>query len=537
MNYLKNITLVLAAATLMPACERDILQTVPTDRLSTEIFWKTERDATLAANGVYTYLDQANTFASGNAINTYFSWDGISDIGHTNNATATEGLIERNQFDATHNRVTAEWTNNYAGIRAANTFLIRVDEVKTTNTALIDRLKNEVRVIRAYAYIRLASLYGNVPLITTALTLEESKQVTRTPVTEVWDFISKELTEASVVLPAAQTGADKGRVTKGAALALKARAMLYAGRYTEAATAAKQVMDLNVYNLYASYERLFTYAAENNIEVILDKQFTKDTYSNNVFRLMGSWSQQQSTNYFVPTKKLADAYYMTNGKDITDPTSGYNPQNPYANRDPRLRYTVFLTGDQLPDGKIYNSKPGSGTADAVDFSVFSTSTGFTLKKYINKEDLAQPANGGINLILIRYAEVLLTYAEAKIEANQIDQTVVDAINKVRQRPDVNMPLLTAILSQTELRAVVRHERLVELAFEGLRYFDIRRWRIAETVVPGTVSGITYTDNNGVVKTIEIQSFQKVFNKSRDYLWPVPQREIELNPTLGQNPNW
>ncbi len=537
MKDLKNIICILAAAALLPACERDILQTVPTDRLSTEVFWKTERDATLAANGVYTYLDQANTAASGNTINNYFSWDGISDIGHTNNATATEGLIERNQYDATHNRVSAEWISNYAGIRAANIFLIRVDEVKTANTALIDRLKNEVRVIRAYAYTRLAALYGDVPLITTALTLEESKKATRTPVTEVWDFVSKELNEAAVVLPAAQTGADKGRITKGAALALKARAMLYAGRYTESASAAKQVMDLNVYNLYTSYERLFTYAAENNVEVILDKQFTKDTYSNNVFRLMGSWSQQQSTNYFVPTKKLADAYYMTNGKDITDPASGYNPQNPYANRDPRLRYTVFLIGDPLPDGKIYNSRPGSGMADAVDFSVFSTSTGFTLKKYINKEDLAQPVNGGINLILIRYAEVLLTYAEAKTEANQIDQSVVDAINRIRQRPDVNMPVIATIPSQAELRAIVRHERLVELAFEGLRYFDIRRWRTAETVVPGTVSGITYSDNNSVVKTIELQSFQKVFNKNRDYLWPVPQREIELNPNLGQNPNW
>ncbi len=537
MNFLKNIGVILVAATLLHACKKDLLKTVPIDRLSAEIFWKTEKDATLAANAVYTYLDQANTGASGNSINSYFSWDGMSDIGHTNNATATEGLIERNQFDATHNRVSAEWTSNYAGIRAANTFLIKVDEVQTTNTALIDRLKNEVRVVRAYAYTRLAALYGDVPLVTTELTLEESKQLTRTPVSEVWDFVSKELTEAAVVLPSAQTGADKGRITRGAAFSLKARAMLYAGRYAEAATAAKQVIDLNVYNLFPSYEKLFTYAAENNIEVILDKQFVKDTYSNNVFRLMGSWSQQQSTNYFVPAKKLADAYKMTNGKDITDPTSGYNSQNPYASRDPRLGYTVFLIGDQLPDGKIYNSKPGSGTADAVDFSVFSTSTGFVLKKYINKEDLVQPLNSGINLILIRYAEVLLTYAEAKIEANQIDQSVVDAINKVRQRPDVNMPIVATIPSQTELRTIVRQERVVEFAFEGLRYFDIRRWRIAESVVPGTVSGITYNDNSGVTKTIEIQSFQKVFNKDRDYLWPIPQRELDLNPKLGQNPNW
>jgi hypothetical protein len=252
---------------------------------------------------------------------------------------------------------------------------------------------------------------------------------------------------------------------------------------------------------------------------------------------MGSWSQQQSTNYFVPTKKLADAYRMSNGKEITDPTSGYDPRNPYANRDPRLRFTVYLAGDVLPDGKIFNSKPGSGTADAVDFSVFSTSTGFVLKKYINREDLAQPLNGGINLVLIRYAEVLLTYAEAKTEINQVDQSVVDAVNRVRQRSDVNMPAISNVPAQAEMREIIRQERVAELAFEGLRYFDIRRWRIAETVIPGTVAGITYTDNSGAVKTVELQSFQKVFNKSRDYLWPVPQRELELNPALKQNPGW
>jgi hypothetical protein len=149
----------------------------------------------------------------------------------------------------------------------------------------------------------------------------------------------------------------------------------------------------------------------------------------------------------------------------------------------------------------------------------------------------QPNNGGINLILIRYADVLLMYAEAKIEEDQMDQSVLDAINEVRQRPDVNMPPITALSSQENMRQIVRHERQVELAFEGLRYFDIRRWRIAETVVPGIVYGMTYTDANGDLKTVAQVGFQKVFNKDRDYLWPIPQRETELNPNLAQNPNW
>lgn len=525
MHTLKNIGLVLATAALLTGCKEDILETVPNDRLSSEIFWKTEKDAIYASNAIYTYLEDPSSF---------FSWDGISDIGHANSLTSQEALIERGQYDPTFNRVLNEWTEAYAGIRAANTYLTHVDKVQTTNQALVDRLKAEVRVLRAYLYLKLAALYGDVPLITSEISLEESRKLSRTPVNQVWDFIGNELSAAAQVLPARQ--ADKGRITKGAALGLQARAMLYAGRYPQAAEAAKQVIDLNVYSLYPSYEKLFSYAAENNAEVILDKQFIKNNYKNAVFWLMGPWSQLNSRSSFVPTQKLTDAYQMANGKNISDPASGYNPREPYANRDPRLRYTIFNLGDQLPDGKRYNSMPGSGTADAVDFSWFSTNTGFNVKKYINKEDLAEPANGGINLILLRYADVLLMYAEARIEANQIDASVLEAINQVRQRPDVNMPAITGVSDQATLRQILRQERLAELAFEGQRFFDIRRWRIAEEVMPGKVFGLTYQEN-GTLKTIEVPAFDKVFNKNRDYLWPIPQKERELNPQLTQNPNW
>ena len=525
MNYLIKIFFAVIITTFLAGCSKDLLETVPNDRISTEIYWKTDKDATLASNAVYTYLEGVSIF----------SWDGMSDIGHTNIPFAVNAVLERGQMDIQNGIVLNEWQNDYAGIRSANAFLANVDKVKTTDKDRIERLKGEVKTLRAYLYIKLASLFGDVPLVTTEITLEESRNVARTPVSEIWDFISAELTDAANVLPNTQT--DKGRITKGAALALKARAMLYAGRYPEAAEAAKQVIDSKVYGLYPSYQNLFTYAAENNKEVILDKEFVKDTYKNNAFGYMAPYSQQASSSTFVPLKKLVDSYQMTNGKDITDPTSGFDPYDPYKDRDPRLEYSIFTLGDQLPDGKIYNSKPGSGTADAVGFTYLATTTGFNVKKYINKEDLGQPGNCGINIILIRYAEVLLTYAEAKIEANQIDQSVVDAINEVRQRPDVNMPPLAGIGSQEEMRNIVRHERMVELAFEGLRYIDIRRWKIAENVIPGKLYGMTYTDDNGTLQTIQIQSFEKTFDKSRDYLWPIPQKERELNPNLTQNPNW
>lgn len=509
----------------LSGCEKNLLNTVPNDRISTDIFWKTNQDAVLGANAVYVSLEGTNIF----------TWDGLSDLGHTNRAFVSDANIEQGLYDATTDRIYNEWRNAYAGIYAANTFFANVVNVKATDTAQITRLKAEVSVLRAYQYIHLVMLYGDVPIVTGLIDISQAKTLTRTPAAAVWDFIRDELSRAANNLPLFQT--DKGRITKGAALALKTRAMLYAGRYQDALDAAIQVMNLGVYSLYPAYKNLFSYAAENNVEVILDKQFLQGSYPNNVFNLMAPYSQKTSSGAdYVPTKVLVDNYQMANGDSINNPLSGFDPNNPYAKRDPRLKYSVFVPGDTLPNGSVYNPLPNSGTSDAIGSTFLATTTGFNLKKYINKEDLAVPTNCGINIILMRYAEVLLMYAEAKIELNQIDQSVYDAINKVRKRPDVNMPaIISGPFSQTQLRGIIRKERAVELAFEGLRFYDLRRWRTADAVLQGPVFGITY-NKNGTLTTIQVP-FQKGFNSSRDYLWPIPQNEIILNPNLIQNKGW
>lgn len=510
----------------LTGCDKDLLNTIPNDRISTELFWKTEKDAQLAANAIYLYLDNTRT---------YVAWDAMSDIGHVTLQWWDESFIEKGSHLSNNGRINNEWKNNFKGIQAANIFLDNVNKIETLNPGLINSLVGEVKFLRAFYYLRLVSLFGDVPLLTKTITLEESKTVSRTPIAQVYDFISAELTEAAQKLPVKQT--QTGRVTKGAALSLKARAMLFAGRFTEAATAAKEVIDLKEYDLYASYKNLFSYQAENSKEVIFDRQFIKSLDPNDIYNYITPNSIWAQRNALVPTKQIVDAYQMKNGKLISDPTSGFDPYNPYKDRDPRLKYTIFTIGDTLPNGKIYDSRPNSGTADAIGYSENTTPTGFNAKKYLNKEDMAEPSNCGINFIFIRYAEVLLTYAEAKIEANQIDNNVLDAINQVRQRTDVNMPKITGISSQTELRIIVRRERMVELAFEGLRYFDIRRWKIAENVVPGILMGMTYADAAGNLKTVTLPGYVKTFDKNRDYLWPIPNREIELNSNLKQNPNW
>jgi hypothetical protein len=509
----------------LAGCRKDLLTTLPNDRISTEIFWKTENDALMAANAVYTYLaENASHFVS---------WDGMSDIVYANPTGPAEAIIARGDFNNLNSRVTDDWTESYAGIRAANTFMQNVDRIQTTNSALITRLKGEVRTIRAYLFARLAFLYGDVPLVTKELTLEESRAVTRTPVSQVWDFVSKELTDASNELPLNQ--ADRGRVRKGSALALKARYMLYAGRFQEAADASKAVMDLNAYSLFPAYKNLFTYAAENNSEVVLDIQFMRDIYRNNVYFLYAPRSANGNSQW-VPTKAMVDAYPMKNGLDIADPASGFDPNNPYANRDPRLYHSVYLPGDVLTNGRVFNPLPNSTTGDAVGSSFVVSATAFNVKKYVNVEDLGTASNNGINIILLRFAEVLLTYAEAKTELNQIDATVYEAVNRIRRRPDVMMPDITTGKTQAQLRSIIRKERMVELAFESQRFFDIRRWKIAGAVMPGKVFGLTYRDPGNVWRTVEVPGYVRVWN-DRFYLWPIPQKEVELNTKLTQNPGW
>lgn len=501
-RFLKYILFSGLLAVLATACKKDLLNTVPNDRLSTNIFWKTESDALLAVNAIYTFLD-------GTAI---FSWDAFTDIGHVNQNFQPEAFIELGTFDFSSAPVYNTWATAYQGIQMSNYFLANVDKVPVTDTVLLNRMIGEARVIRAYHYLKLAGFFGDVPLVTAPLDVPTASTLTRTPVTEIYDFIDKELTESAAVLPLKYTGADAGRITQGAAWGLKARADLWAGRYQEAADAAGKVTG---YTLYSSYKNMFTYAAENNSEVILDKEFIKDLVPVNVFNLMAPYSQKNSQGYYVPTRALVDMY---------EPN------------DSRLHYSIYMDGDTLPSGIIFRPIPGSGSADAIGSTYYASATGYNVKKYINASDYANPSNNGINIILLRYAEVLLTYAEAKIELNQIDASVYDAINKVRNsRDDVKLPDIATGQTQAGLRDIVRHERTVEFAFEGLHLFDIRRWKTAESVMQGPVYGLTYI-SNGQPVTIQVVSSTRTF-KDKNYLWPIPQNEMNLDHNLTQNTGW
>jgi hypothetical protein len=516
--------IIISLIILSTSCKK-VLDTVPNDRLSSAVFWRTESDAKLALNALYRDLDGVNVI----------SWDALTDIAHTNQTLNEQYAIEQGTYDTFNTKISTEWSAAYSGIAACNYFLDNVDKISTTNPTLINQYKGQAFALRAYQYIKLAALFGDIPLVTKPVGIDEASRLSRTPVSEIWKFVDAELEKAANLLPASYPAAEVGRVTSGAAWALKARAALFSGNYQKAIDACNKVTG---YSLYPNYATLFTYATENNKEVILDKQFISSGYSNSVFSILAPYSQKNGQSTFVPTKALVDMFQMTNGKAIDEVASGFDPYNPYNNRDPRLKFSIFTDGDILPSGIAYKPSPTSGTSDAVGNTYIASTTGFNIKKYINTTDYAVPTNCGINIILLRYAEVLLTYAEAKIELNQLDQSVYDAINLIRNgRTDVKMPAISIGKTQQELRKIVRDERTIELAFEGLHLFDIRRWKTGEDVVKGPVLGMTYKDASGNLQTIKSLSGGNRVFLPKHYLWPIPQTERNLDPNLTQNAGW
>jgi hypothetical protein len=518
----------------------DILDTVPTDRLSSEVYWQTDKDAEYAANAIYQFLESPVTI---------LGRDAMSDIARATFETSDETKVEASIADPQTNIFQNTWNDLYKGVRRCNDYMANVGKITPADEALVNRVTAEVRTLRCYFYSRLVSYFGDVPLITAPIGISESKTLTRTPAAEIYEFIYREISESATYLP--ERTNEKGRVTKGAALSILARTMLFAAGnvtgddnrpavyYERAKSAADAVIASNVYSLFPAYGDLFTYENENSQEVIFDKQFIKDLQSNAVMNNFGAVSLGNNGSIMSPTIVQVDEYETADGKKITEDAS-YDPENPYENRDPRLGYTLYVPGSRLPNGTVYDSRPGwSSSADVIGASYQVSKTGLLPRKYINAEDIGQSnrTNCGINLILIRYAEMLLTAAEARIELNMEPDVALKYINEVRQRPDVNMPALSGITSQGDLRQAVRHERMVELGLEGNRFFDIKRWKIAEDVCNmDRITGMRYVDKNSGEPVTITTDYRKKFTR-RDYLWPVPYNERQLNTNLTQNDGW
>lgn len=467
--------------------------------------------------------------------------------------------VQAGDLNSNFSMGTQLWASNYALIRKTNTLLSKIDGVPTTNIALRNRLKAEAQFLRAFAYADLVKSFGGVPLITKEQSVNDDLEVPRNTYDECVAFIVKECDAAAAVLSATYPdAADLGRATKGAALALKARTLLYhasplnnpnntPSRWDDAAKAAQQVMALApaTYDLYPDYYQLFMTKAGNK-EVIFAKKFGRPSRTHQSAWMLhmsftptgwGGWGA------FHATQNLVDAFEMkTTGLLPDQAGSGYNEQNPYADRDNRLDKAMLMNGSQFK-GITVETFRSADLAAFPDGNANSrtngdrTKTGYGLRKFIDEKNLTSDAvyQGGDNdWIFMRYAEVLLSYAEAKNEFSGPDASVYDALDKVRSRG--GLPPLVRNFGQVALRAKIRNERRVELCFEEHRVYDVRRWKQGMTYFNGPVYRMDVVKNtNGTISynrkaVLENRVYQERYN-----LFPIPQIEIERNRKLVPNP--
>ena len=421
------------------------------------------------------------------------------------------------------------------------------------------------------------SFFGDVPLILKPIESEsEASKFVRESKDIVLQQILKDFTDAATLLE--EQYVDPlclGRATRGTANAYKARIALYNKKWEVAAEAAEAVISSEIYKLYPKYGDLFLVSGltdTNNKEIILKAEFSAEIP---LYHKLPLHMQSRNLNGYstmVPTQNLIDSYHCIDGKNIAE-SPLFNKKKPFENRDPRLRLGFVVPGDRYGDF-IFESHVDSTSCwsyaengkvtnkDCYSFSPYTSYTGYCTRKFSDPSYADKNEKGDYPLILCRYAEVLLTYAEAKIEANDIDKSVVDALNEVRNgRDDVKMPALSlsALSDQSKARVIVRHERKVELAFEGFRYFDIRRWdgfwKYANRPVMGRPfkgkfedwPNVTFDENDEPVYDYDAymphpsSDYRLVENRTfvqqKHELWPIPQRERNVSPQLTQNPGF
>ncbi len=539
----------------------DYLERSPLDQPSSNTFWSTEGELILAVNGCYSTLSHTQT----GPIPFFMIFDVMTDTGW-NRSAGSLSPIRLGISTADNSEFLSIWRVFYQGISSCNLLLENMHRAESvTDPVVYRRIAGEAKFLRAFYYFYLNELWGGVPFTTTSVPLSES-QIPRSSKDEITDFIITELNAAAEALPVSYGADNAGRATKGAAYTLLSRVALFNGKWEIAANAAKKVMDLGVYKLFPNYLELFYYDNQDVDEVILSQRFIRGVQVHTLPRRIGS-RNGLGTSEITPQLSLMDSYECIDGLPI-DKSPLYDPLQPHLNRDPRLNQTVVMPGTRHMGYQFethvdsvmcwnYNVEPAVRVNNQDVTNPFAGFSGILIRKYADPSDIMDNANSTLNFILMRYAEVLLNYAEAKIELNQIDQSVYDAINQVRQRESVKMPVIASGKSQAEMRSVIRKERKYELALEGLRFFDIRRWGIAEEVMNGPSYGrprISGTPNwpaqapridewgtpdySNVPNRNEFRVLEtRVYQAGKHGVFPIPLQELEVNSNLQQNPNY
>ncbi len=589
--YLPLLLLVITIGSCKKYLDRN-----PLDASASSTFLSNQDEMDQSLNGVYA----ASLWTFPNNTPLLFAIEASTDIGIRRDQNAEDFVaLGEGAFFVNNQIVNLSWSQGYRLIQRANQHLGGMEKGKNNvSTQYYGRNRAEILVLRAWAYFHLLYMFGDLPYYKTTPTIDQVLSSTRTPVATIVADLYKDLDEAVAGFDAAsaQPILGNGRVNKAVALGVKAKLALLIKDYATAAAATNTVISSANYSLNPSYQNLFSIAgqvANNGREILFNQTYPTDVSAPENWMVWitvpRAITSSQSSHF--PSQALVDKFEGKDGLRI-DASAVYNPLNPRLNRDNRLKWTVWMNGDTLlynvqasangayiqPKEKtifnLYSStrrrfnwttgvfddvaggntdwigNTGGGIQWAVGAAGSRGGVGYVWRKYVDSTQIHQLTKTGY--ILMRYADILLMNAEAKIELNQIDASVVSTINLVRAR--AGQPGIT-LGPQAQMRQIVRRERVVEFAGEGLRLFDLKRWDIYAKANSGPVVGAAFDpavapatpvfDNNDIPdysasinQRIRFRNQVRNNNADKFKLWPIPQFEIDVNPNgIKQNPNW
>lgn len=530
----------------------DLLDKNPNSSISDSSFWSGENDALLALTGCYRFQTgwSHDDFATPQGL-LYLDFAGGNGTEKENFST----LMASANTVATNGNTRWYWGNAYTQIAKYNTFLDNIG-----NCPMDEEKKgiwiSEVKCLRSYFFFYLAFHFKDVPMPLTTLMLEEANSISQTAQNEVYAQVENDLKSAINLLPEERPTNEYGRLTKGAARALLSRVYFAQNKWGDASSVLKDIIGSEKYQLDRrngddSYEKLFQIGGEYSPETIFCIMGVEDMYTNSRYQYLYPEAAYGGWHQFTPYNELVKEYFCVDGKDI-ETSDVYNDGDPYANREIRLYASIFLPPlGSFPGTKFnnitYDCFKGANSADY--YNKFTLFNGYCPKKGCDPAITGNLGATPTYTPLIRYAEVLLSYLEAlnESEPSLINQTVLDlTINDIRSRVKLSPIKISDVSNQELVRKAVRKERRVELAFEGLRYFDVLRWGIAEKELNHTFTGVKLSDNpadrnyRGSGSTASpvdgnlYYQFEKRSWLPHNRYFPIPQNDLNVNKNLKQN---
>lgn len=499
------------------SCSDDFIRRSSLTQIAENNFWQSEADAFLALNGVYSSL-QSKSMYGGN-INGWQGIPGFDGLGdNAFNAYKWEGpgLFMEGNLDPASGPILSFWTDHYRGITRVNSV---IKNVKDISEDLIpadtkNKLLGQAYFLRGLLYFNLAVYFEDAPLITEPQTLENA-YVPKNTYAEITAQIIEDLKFAVQYLPTNYSSDLYGYATKGAALGLFARVQLYNKEYNGengVLNLTEQAMGLG-YSLNSSYSELFSLAGEYSPEIMFSVRFLRGDNTNSGETFSATYAGTPKVDQ-KPMHNLVNDYYCIDGLPVTS-SPLYNPAAQQLNRDPRAIATFYFKNDTYYTDPV-RTYPGNGP------------TPYGMRKYIrtgpDAEGNASFGDGSQDFYVIRYADVLLMRAEALAETGDVSGAR-NLVNQVRNR--VGMPSVESVegaVGQAQMITIVRHERRVELALEGLRFMDLKRWGTIQDAFNRAISD-------------PVGPYNPQYLGGRSEVFPIPQAEIDVNPQLVQHPDW